>query len=91
MPKHWSVNPEMPRPCPPRFEAIREAAQKLWGSNPVTQEQILAWTKAGCPDPAGTLLNASTHQPPIAGQGEADPEEFAARLIRSGVFVQTDS
>ncbi len=79
MPGLWSVNPEMPRRCPPRFEAIRGAARKLWGSNSVTQEEILAWIQAGCPDTSGTLLNAATHQPPIAAQGEADPEEFASR------------
>lgn len=89
MPEHWGVNPQTPKPCPPRFEAIRHAAVEQWGSDPVTQEEILAWVQAGCPDAEGAMLNAATHCPPIAGQGNADPEEFVAQLIRTGVFVPT--
>ena len=89
MPEHWVVNPQTPKPCPPRFEAIRGAAGERWGTNPVTQEAILAWVREGCPNAAGAMLNAATHRPPIAGQGNADSEEFVAQLIRARVFVQT--
>ena len=89
MSEHWGVNPQTPRPCPPRFEAIRQAAREQWGSNSIAQEEILAWVQAGCPDAAGVIQNAATHYPPIAGQGEADPEECVAQLILAGVFVST--
>ena len=83
----WVTNSQMPKPFPPRFEPIRMAALAHWGQTPITQDEILQWICAGCPDAAGSLLNVTTRQPPVAGQGQDDPGAFMTRLFRCGVFL----
>lgn len=83
----FSVNPVTPRPCPRHYESIRRAAAGRWGEALIPLEDIITWSRAGCPDAAGVLVNAETHQPPIAGQAQNDPEEFVVRLIRAGIFI----
>ena len=83
----FTVNPHTPRPCPRHYESIRRAAAVLWGEVSIPIEDSIAWARAGCPDAAGVLFNAATHQPPIPGQAQNDPEEFVVRLIRAGIFV----
>ena len=74
MTERWIANSGMPRRAfPHRFELIRQAALARWGETSIPQEAILEWVCSGCPDAAGVLLNAATHQPPIAGQSQTDP------------------
>lgn len=88
MTERWIANPQIPRiPFPHRFELIRQAALARWGETPIPQEEILDWVRAGCPDAAGSLLNAATHQPPIAGQGQNHPGAFVTHLFRHGAFL----
>lgn len=70
-----------------KFEDIREAAFARWGETPISQENILQWVCAGCPNEAGYCLSAATHQPPIPGQGQSDPDAFVTQLLNSGVFI----
>ena len=87
MTERWIANPDMPRPFPLQFEPIRKAALAKWGEAPILQDEILQWICVGCPDAEGSLLNAITHQPPIAGQGQSDPSKFMTSLFKSGAFV----
>lgn len=87
MTERWIANPRMPRPFPIRFEQIRKAALARWGEAPTPQDEILQWICAGCPDAAGSLLNVTTHQPPIPGQGRNDAGNFMADLFRRGAFL----
>ncbi len=82
------TNPNTPEPIPLRFEMIRRAALELWGEASISQDKILKWVRDGCPDAEGGLLNAATHQPPIPAQGQIDPGEFMARLLKQGVFLR---
>lgn len=86
MPK-WIVNPATPRPCPMRLESIREAAEEKWRDTAIDEVDIFNWVCAGCPNLRGTLLNAATREPPLPGQGVADPSLFVDQLLDVGIFL----
>ena len=90
MAERWIVNPEMPRPFPLRLESIRGAAVERWGNAPISQDEILLWVYAGCPNAADACLSPATRQPPIPGQGEIAPEAFADTLFKRGVFLPAE-
>ena len=90
MTDRWIANPDMPKPFPRRFDLIRQAALARWGEAPISQDDILQWVCAGCPDAAGSLLNVATHQPPIAGQAQNDPGAFVTALLSCGAFLPAE-
>lgn len=84
----WVANPAMPRtPFPPRFEKIRKAALDRWGETSISRDQIVQWASSGCPDATGSLLNAATHKPPLAGQPSNDPGALVTQLLEQGAFL----
>lgn len=87
MTERWVANPEMPKPFTLRLDSIRKAALERWGKAPISQDEILRWVRDGCPDAAGSLLNVTTRQPPIAGQGQNDPDKFLTDLLKRGAFL----
>ena len=90
MPK-WIVNPRTPRPCPIHFESIRKVAVEKWGDTTICEVDIFNWVCAGCPNSQGALLNAATREPPLPGQGIADPGLFVDRLLEVGVFLTSEN
>lgn len=80
----WVANPYAPWPFPKKLEAIRKAAVERWGSNPISQHDIVLWIYEGCPDASGVCITLETRQPSIS------PEKYLTTLFKRGVFIPAE-
>ena len=85
----FRVNQRTPKPCPHRYEMIRKEALQKWEAG-ISYGEVMAWLGKGAPDSKGALLCASTHQPPIAGQGSTSPCKLLDQLIAASIFLDAE-
>ena len=70
MPEHWRVNPQTPKPCPPRFEAIRQAAPGTMGKRPRHPRRDAAVGPSGVPRRSGRDAKRRDAFPPHRRTGQ---------------------